>query len=463
VLPEEAGEPEGVTAPSRPADEQPRADEQSWAEEQPPAVEPLRVATALRAVPPDLLPAAEQEPLASAALPVPAELDAPAEQDSWLSSIKRDYAQEAPPPQAESDAPAEPDSWPFGIGRQYAQEAAFTAPSAPEPTPGSIGWLWPDETARPGGRGGRWMPPGGWRYRTAALVAAGVVVLGGAGVIIGLSLRSGSAAAPAASHSNSTPKSSVPPTTAPDPDRGLAQNIGAAATWINQQVAADTVIACDAPTCHALTADGWLASQVVQLGLSSQSLQNAGIVIVTPQLNSLFTSVNPSLRRYLTPVVLASFGEVKIQVVDSHGAAAYQAALKQDVGGWIALGKQLLAGGRVNASASAAEELTAGQVDPRVLQALRALAQQLPIHVLGFADSGPGARPGAPFREVVLAVTDPASGMTQSQYTHSLAGLLNAHVGLAAHGKASPTTLPGGLRAVEIWWQAPTPLGMLSP
>lgn len=439
-VPDGAAKPDGVAGPSRSAGEQPRAEkqpraEEPRAEEQPRAEEPLRVRKALRAVEPDVLRAAEQE------------------------------ASAPPPPPAESDDPAEPDDWPSGIKPDNAKEAAFAWD--PAPTPGSIGWLWPEDTPRRGG-GGRWRPPGRRGYRTAALAAAGAVVLGCAGAAVALSLH---ANAVAAASGKPTPKATARPTAAPTPtpsvtpthtqDTELALSSATAATWITQQVAIGTYVACDANTCSALTASGFPAYQEVQIGVGSQSLANASMVVMTPELRRYFSVINPRLGKDVTPVTLASFGQVSIQAVDSAGAAAYQTALNQDVQERMQLGEQLLNSGRVSASPTAESELAAGQVDPRVLLALQALTDQQPIDVLGFADSGPGASPGVPFRVVALAGTDPASGLTARQYLQQMGQLLNAHADFPAYTKAEPVKVDGQ-PAVQIEYAAPSPLGLLT-
>jgi len=64
-----------------------------------------------------------------------------------------------------------------------------------EPPPGTIGWLWPESTATRGGSP-RWQRLGWWAgslrrsYRTAALVAVGVVVLAAGGLALGMLLHS---------------------------------------------------------------------------------------------------------------------------------------------------------------------------------------------------------------------------------------------------------------------------------
>jgi len=84
-----------------------------------------------------------------------------------------------------------------------------TAWPAGEPPPGTIGWLWPEGTATPRVSLrwqllGRWTPSGRWRYRTATLVALGVVVLAVGGLVLGMLLQS-------------SPAGPVAHTAAPDP------------------------------------------------------------------------------------------------------------------------------------------------------------------------------------------------------------------------------------------------------
>jgi len=86
-----------------------------------------------------------------------------------------------------------------------------------EPPPGTIGWLWPEGTATPRGGGlrwqlrGRWTGSGRWRYRTAALVALGAVVLAAGGLAVGILLQS----SPAAVGAHAAAPDPVPSTHAP--------------------------------------------------------------------------------------------------------------------------------------------------------------------------------------------------------------------------------------------------------
>jgi hypothetical protein len=462
VPPDHDMKPEGTPRPPHPAEEPPRAEEPPEMDEQPRAKlaqrarkpshddappladEILRVAKALRAGEPDQPRVAETEKLAVVTPPPP-----------------------PPPPPTAPPAPPAPRVEPQGAARvpRATEEHVITAPVTHDtgPTPGSIGWLWPDETAMPGG-GGRWRPPRSPRFRAVALAAVGVIVLGGAGVAIGFFLHRTPVSV--AAHGKSSPQATAPPTgpahsspATASLDPGQAAYIAAAANWIQQQVSAGTDVACDAQTCAALTADEFPAAREVQVELNSQSLSNASIVVMTPELRTFFRSVNSSLGGEVTPTVLASFGGVSIHVLYQAGASAYQAALSHDVQARIQLGEQLLNAGQVTASPSAQSALAAGYVDARLLLALRALASQQPIDVVSFSDSGTGASAGAPFRVMDLATTDPSSTVPQGGYVGSLRQMLTTHANFPAPFKIGPVPLAGQV-AVQIEYLAPSPLSM---
>lgn len=484
-----AAEPERAAKPGRsagrPRAEEPRAatplravqpdwvdaEESKRAEEASHAQEPLRVAKALRAVesesaiaaaaPAPAEPSALAQPPAPAPLPVAAQAPALAQ----LPVAPKPPAPAQPPVAAEPPPPAQP---PPPVPPPPAGEPDspwWPKAASAGPTPGSIGWLWPEETGTRGG-GGRWKPPGRRRYRTAALAAAGVIVLGGAGVFIGMALHSTPVAAlgPARSSASATVQPSPSPDPAPTISPTLNPNaaaLTAAAGWITQQVAPGTDIACDASTCAALTAAGFPADQEVQVGINTQSLSDASLVVMTPELNTFFSAVNPGLGSEVAPVVLASFGQVSIEVIDPAGAGAYENELSQDVQARIQVGEQLLDSGQVTASPTAESELAAGDVDSRVLLALQALANQEPIDILDFGDSGPGASPGVPFRTVDLAEMDP--GVSAQGYLPTIASVLKAHATFPLYQHVGPVTLADGQTAIEIQYSAPSPLGLLSP
>jgi hypothetical protein len=402
------------------------------------AAEELRVAQAAR------VPAAGPEPPAVAEpQPVPAAAVLSPEEPAYPVPPPR--AAEAPPP------------------RRPTVAAAYDT----QPTPGSIGWLWPEETAT-GGSGGRWRPPGRWRYRTALLVGLGGVLIAAGGLALGVWLHSTPVVA--AVHGKSRPKATAPrkavptPTAAPSspaaPDPAVLAGLRAAASWVNTEVAPSTQIACDPGTCAALTASGYPATQLVHLAAKSQSLSGASLIVVTPLVRTLLTTINPALGYQVAPTVLASFGPISIQPVDPDGGQAYVAELSQDVQNRIQLGTQLLNSGRVTASTSATAELEAGQVDSRLLLAIQAVSYQESVYIAGFVDSGPGASPGVPYRAAGLAETDP-SGEPSTSYLQTMVSVLEAHATFPAP-QGTPLTLPDGQTVLKIQYLAPSPLGLLT-
>jgi len=457
--------PAQVARPERDA-KPPRAEESLRAAKALRAAEELRVAEAARA--------RVAEPAPPAAEPVPAPAPEPA-------------------PPAEPTSQAEPAR---AAAPSQAPRSAVAAAFEDQRAPASIGWLWPENNA-PGGSGPQWKPPSRWsladrwRYRTATLVALGAVLLAGAGLVIGLALRSAPAGTAAQAGSGANP--SAQSTTSPRHGHGtkpssgaaaggsgapskppaksqqanpvnpaLAPDRAAAAAWVTQQVAPGTAVACDAQACAALTNNGF-ASPLVQVGPTSQSLSNAELVVVTPELRAAFTATNTSLGADVAPTLLGSWGsgtaQVTVQVVYPAGAAAYQTALGQAVQKQMTVGQQLLNTGKLSASAAVQSDLTAGAVDQRLLLVIKALAGKQPIDIVGFADSGPNASAGVPFRLLDLAETDPAAGASGQAYLSSMLSLLKAHATFPAFNHVGSVTLPNGQTVIQVEYAAPSPLG----
>jgi hypothetical protein len=468
--------PDPVVLPGRAAEPE-RIPEPVGAAEAPPAESSLRVAKALRVV--DPVPSSRVEPQPPvAAAPEPPVAAAPEPPVSagqpaaaaWANTPELPVRAEplavgawatpaepsAPPPPRAAEPPAPRAAEP-------PPPTTPTIPGAPDPgpTPGSVGWLWPDQTATPGGGGPRWRPPSRRRYRTVTLITLAAGVLVGAGLFAGIALHSTPVAAGGA-HGTSSPTPSAPATPSPSPTApGVSPaELAQAVTWISGDVAAGTVVACDAQTCAALTAAGLPVSQQVQVGLNSQSLLSASIVVVTPELRGLFETT-PSLGDYVAPAVLASFGSVSIQPIDSAGAGAYQAALNQDVQARIAMGEQLINSGYISASATAMSELEAGDVDSRVLLVLQALSTQEPIDILAFGDAGPGASQGIPFRGVQLAEFDANALVPRQQYLQVFQQVLAAQATFPPPQHAGPVPGADGQTVIQIEYAAPSPFGVL--
>ena len=356
-----------------------------------------------------------------------------------------------------------------------------------EPSPGTIGWLWPEESPARGGGNGRYRPPdrrtgsGAWRYRTATLVALGAVVLAGAGIAIGMSLR-GNAGTPTAgattganpgasatAHPSVTPTHTLgsPSGSLVPPYRGLlGASSQAAAGWVWSQVSRGTTMACDPHMCSALRQSGLPAGEEVQMGTNSQSLSGATLVAVTPILRHLFAA-RPSLGTDVAPVVLASFGSgpalVTIQPVAANGSAAYQAALRQAVQKRVQECQDLLNSGKVFPAPKARAALAAGDVDPRLLLVMEALIRQPEVgqvRISAFNNSGPGASPGVPYRTANLVAVNLHVNEPASLYRQQMIALLRAHATFPPFSHAQPVNLANGQIAVSITYPAPSPLGV---
>jgi len=373
------------------------------------------------------------------------------------------------------------------------------SPASAEPAPGTIGWLWPEDTTTQGHsrrwqQPGRWPAPGRWRSRSATLVALGAAVLVAVGLVVGMSLHAdaghagahaatsgpgasahatgtrpgrhattpsrggGSAASGSPALTHHSPKPNRTSTTSP----AVAANRTAAARWIDQQVSGAAVVACDAQTCAALRNSGFHGNPV-QIGPKSTSLSNARLIVVTPELRALITATNKGLGADVASTDLASFGagnaEVTVQVVYPAGAAAYTNALSQSVQTRMKAGKQLLSTGKVSASAAAERDLEDGAVDPRLMLVIKAMATLEPVDIVGFADSGPGASAGVPFRLMALGESDPAAPVSGSAYLQAMLQLLQAHASFPAFSHVAQTTL-SGQKVVQVEYAAPSPLNV---
>jgi len=230
-----------------------------------------------------------------------------------------------------------------------------------------------------------------------------------------------------------------------------------AAGWIAGQVSPSAIIACDPAMCTALQASGVAAGRLLVLGPSASDPLGSDLVIATPALRSQFGA---RLAGVYAPVVIASFGSgaarIDIRAVAADGTAAYDSALAADRSARIAAGEQLIGNHRIGMTAAAATVLRAGQVDPRLLAMLAALAAQQPLRILTFGDPSPGASAAVPLRSVELA---PAKAGTQAAARlQSMLSFLQA--------QRSPflpaTAALVHQSALSVEYAAPSPLGLLS-
>ncbi len=227
-----------------------------------------------------------------------------------------------------------------------------------------------------------------------------------------------------------------------------------AAGWIAAQAGHSVIVACDPAMCAALQQAGFPAADVSTIGPGTADPLGSGIVVSTmavrDELGSRLTSV-------YAPVVIASFGTgedlVQVLAAAPDGAAAYRAAEQSDAELRAAAGRQLLGNHNLHSSAVASAELTAGQVDSRLLITLAALAHSYPVNVLWFSDSGPGASAGVPLRAMAIR-------STSSRYLRSVLTFLHAQQ--APYLALTYVTKSGSTSIVHVQFTAPSPPGLLT-
>jgi hypothetical protein len=287
----------------------------------------------------------------------------------------------------------------------------------------------------------------GWRL--LALVACVVIAVSAAVAAVVMGVTTTSSAGPTG-RANSGSQISV------SLQAAMASRTSAA-RWIAGQVGPDAIVACDPAMCAALQASGVAAGRLLVLGTSASDPLGSDLVVATPALRSQFGA---RLASVYAPVVIASFGagaaRIDIRAVAADGTAAYNSALAADRSARIAAGVQLSGNRHIVMSAAARAVLRAGQVDPRLLTIIAALAAQQPLRILAFGDPSPGASAAIPLRSIEMA---PASAGTQAAARlRTMLSFLQAQ---------QLPFLP--MRAVlvrtstlSVEYAAPSPLGLLS-
>ena len=119
--------------------------------------------------------------------------------------------------------------------------------------------------------------------------------------------------------------------------------------------------------------------------------------------------------------------------------------------------------GRVVVSGAAWRQLSAGQVDSRLLLTIAGMAAIYPVHIVGFDDSGPGASAGSPLRSADLADTGGTLGVSASAYVRSMLAFLRTQPAPYLPAHAGTARLADGQTVLRIEYAAPGPLGLLGP
>lgn len=292
--------------------------------------------------------------------------------------------------------------------------------------------LWFERHPVFGGRG-----PRGRRVAVVlALVAVVAIGAGVTGVIIGRAAKSPSVPA-AAAGASAAPR-------------------GEAASWIAGQVAASAIVACDPAMCAALHADGLPATRLLVLGTATADPLGSDVVVATLAVRNQFGT---RLQSVYAPVVIASFGtgagRIDIRAIAPDGTAAYEAALAADRRSRISAGSQLLRNPRIIVAADARNALSAGDVDPRLLMTLAALADQQQVRITAFGDPSPGASPVVPLRSVEIAA--PGPGAEAAASLRSILSFIDAQRQPFQPLRAALA----GSSALTVEYAAPSPLGLL--
>jgi hypothetical protein len=234
-----------------------------------------------------------------------------------------------------------------------------------------------------------------------------------------------------------------------------AANRSQAAAWIAQQILPSVLIGCDPLMCQALQAAGVSASRLSVVQPSAPDPLGVEVIVATPALRSQF---GPRLATVYAPLVLASFGagpqQIDIRYLAPGGTAAFQASLAPARTSRIEAGQQLLSNKNVQASAQARTALLAGDVDPRLLITLGILAHQMPLQLVTFDDSSPGASSEVPLRGAEIGASAPA-------------GLSAMLAFLAQQTTYQPSQyhevrIAGG-QVVTVQYDAPGPMGLNGP
>ena len=253
----------------------------------------------------------------------------------------------------------------------------------------------------------------------------------------------------------------IPPTTAPRGNASLgtaAEVRAAAAAWVASQVSRAKPISCDPVMCQTLHAHGVPAADLLVLKPGGGAPLRSRVIVVTAAVTKM---VGTEFLTADAPAAIASFGsgsrQVSVRLIYPQGAAAYAAALRQDIAERKSGEATLLENPRVTAPPAGRQQLQDGKVDPRLLLTLAQLASQWRLSIVAFGDRAPGASPGVPLRSADLAVTGDAVGQAQqmSAFAHGLKVFFTS-------ARIRAIRLGNGQDVVQIEFAAPSPLGLLN-
>ena len=237
-----------------------------------------------------------------------------------------------------------------------------------------------------------------------------------------------------------------------------------AAAWVAGQVSRTATVSCDPVMCRVLQGHGIPADDLLELRQGTVDLLRSDVIVATAAVRSQFGG---NLSSVYAPTVIASFGSgnarIDIRTIAPHGAAAYRSALSADLQARKTSGTVLLGNNRIVVSRAARKQLSAGQVDSRLLVTIVGLATQQPVYIVTFGDSAPGAGAGIPLRSAELAEAKDLPHLSNSAYMHSMLALLRQQRGRYRPASVKQARLAGGVPVLRIEFAAPSPLGLIGP
>jgi hypothetical protein len=234
-----------------------------------------------------------------------------------------------------------------------------------------------------------------------------------------------------------------------------------AAAWVAGQASPDAIVACDPAMCAVLEAHGVPAGRLLTLTPARSDPLGSDLVVATAAVRG---QLRARLAGVYAPLALASFGSgtarIDVRVVAPDGSAAYWAALAVDVRARASAGARLLRNPSIHVSAAARTALADGEVDPRLLVTLAALAHRRPLDITGFGRPGPGASAGVPLRSAEITGAAPP-GSLHPVSPHSLMVVLQAQRPPYVPSSLEIVRIRPGRAVLRIGYPVPSPLGLL--
>jgi len=245
---------------------------------------------------------------------------------------------------------------------------------------------------------------------------------------------------------------------APEVSGTVTRNL--AVKWAAAQVSRTSTVSCDPAMCRALKAHGFPAHHLLALRHGTATLLHSDVVVATSAVRRRFGG---RLNSVYAPGVIASFGSgsvrIDIRVVAPRGAAAYWSALSADMQDRKELGAALLSSNRILVSKPARKQISAEQVDSRLLVTIADMAALHPVFIVAFGDSAPGASEGSPLRSAELAKAIGLPNLSNSAYMRSMLAFLRGTSDRYPPAHVERTQLRTG-PALRIEYAAPSPLGL---